>query len=113
MLIAIAISAFYFKPDVAIPDEHPVREFNVTVKQFEYNPNVLRVKFGERVVVHLKNLDVTHGFGIFEYGISVEVLPNETVTVSFIADKRGTFVIYCTVFCGTGHPNHKGTLIVE
>ncbi len=73
------------------------------------------VHLGEKVILHIKNLDVTHGFAILGYDTvrPVVVSPGDTVTLTFVADKRGTFTFYCTVFCGTGHPDHKGLLVVK
>lgn len=112
VFLATAVYTYYLGA-LSFEDSRPTREFNIIVKQFEFQPSVIRVKLGERVVVHLTSIDVPHGFGISEFGINVQILPNETTTVSFVADRQGTFTIFCTVFCGTGHPNHKGTLIVE
>ena len=53
-------------------------------------------------------MDITHGFAIDEYNVRVYIPPGETVTVSFVADKLGTFTYYCNVFCGVGHPNMHG-----
>jgi heme/copper-type cytochrome/quinol oxidase subunit 2 len=53
-------------------------------------------------------LDITHGFAIDEYDIRAYIPPGEKVTVSFIADKLGTFTYYCNVFCGVGHPHMHG-----
>lgn len=88
-------------------------EFNVVAKQFEYTPSTMEVKLGDRVVVHLTSSDVTHGFAILEYSVEEKILPGQTTTVTFTASKAGEFLIFCTVFCGTGHIDHKGLLIVE
>lgn len=68
----------------------------------------ITVHKGQRVIIELRTLDITHGFAIDEYDIRVYIPPGETVTVSFIADKVGTFTYYCEVFCGVGHPHMHG-----
>lgn len=76
----------------------------------------IKVKLGSRVIIYITNLEPNqpHGFGLEEFGIpSVTNPPQQTVEVKFVADKEGTFTFFCTVFCGTGHPRHKGALIVE
>lgn len=87
----------------------------VTMKtfQFGFEPNTIRVRRGDLVVIHIISQDITHGFAIQEYGINVQTPPGQATTVQFIADKPGTFTMFCTVFCGTGHPNHKGSLVVD
>lgn len=90
-----------------------VHEFNLTARQFAFDPGELRVKKGERVRIVVRSTDVTHGFAISEYRINRQIPPGEPVTIEFMANKPGRFVIYCTVFCGTDHAGHKGVLVVE
>jgi len=73
------------------------------------------VRTGDKVILHIKSIDVAHGFAILGYESvrPVVIAPGEKVTVTFVADRPGTFIFYCTVFCGTGHPDHKGLLIVK
>lgn len=71
------------------------------------NPTITAHK-GQRVIIELRTLDITHGFAIDEYDIRVYIPPGETVTVNFIADREGTFTYYCNVFCGVGHAHMRG-----
>lgn len=86
---------------------------NMTSKQWEYNPSEIRVKEGQQVLLRIKSTDVPHGFVIEEYRINAFLTPGEVVEVKFTANKAGEYIYFCNVFCGTGHPNHKGKLIVE
>lgn len=112
-------------------------EIDMSSKQFRYDPKIITprdgvreasssppsgefaaeskivVLKGDRVKIRITSTDVVHGFGLLEYDINKQTPPGETVTVEFVADKEGTFTFFCTVFCGTGHPQHKGTLIVK
>lgn len=97
-------------------DTAPADEaIDVDIKRYDYTPGTdapLNLTLGDTILLRLHGKDVTHGFAITEYGIQVEIPPGEVVEVRFVADKPGDFTIYCTVFCGTGHPQHKGTLHV-
>jgi len=91
------------------------KTLDVAVKRYDYTPGSgepLNLTLGETVVLRLHSTDVTHGFAITEYGIQTEVPPGQVVEVRITPDKGGDFTIYCTVFCGTGHPQHKGVLHV-
>ncbi len=79
----------------------------------EYANLTIAVRQGDTIILRIKNLDVAHGFGLLEFGVNVVTPPGETTEVKFVASRAGTFTFFCTVFCGTGHPLHKGTLIVE
>jgi heme/copper-type cytochrome/quinol oxidase subunit 2 len=73
------------------------------------------VSKGDQVVLKLRSADVTHGFSLKAFGIYVAqgIQPGKTVYVSFKADKSGTFIFMCTVFCGDIHQHMQGTLIVN
>ncbi len=90
-----------------------VKEFNVTAVQYEFLPGEIVVNKDDRVILHIKSADVTHGFAILDYDISEMLNPGEEVTVDFVADKAGEFTFFCSVPCGTGHSGMQGKLIVN
>lgn len=96
--------------------EEDVVVIEVTASRYAYDPgseSPINVSRGSVVILRITSLDVAHGFAIVEYGVNVEAAPGETVEVRFVADEPGDFTIFCTVFCGSGHPRHKGVLHVE
>ena len=88
-------------------------EIEVVAKQFSFNPNPILVNEGENVRLILTTEDVEHGFAVKEYGINEKIMPGETTTVEFTADKTGEFEVRCSVSCGSGHSGMKGKLIVR
>lgn len=80
-------------------------------------PDVLEVNEGDKVVIHLTNIDfdqdITHGFGINQYDLNMEVQPGQTNTLEFVADKAGTYPLYCTNFCSALHQEMTGYLLVK
>ena len=76
---------------------------------------VIEVTKDDLVVLKLRSSDVTHGFSLKAFGIYVAngIKPGKTVYVSFKADKPGTFIFMCSVFCGDIHQHMQGTLIVN
>ena len=82
-----------------------------------FTPDIIRVKEGETVHVHLTNLeqayDATHGFAIEAYNINLSLEPGESEDVTFVADRAGTFPLYCTEFCSALHLEMAGYLLVE
>ncbi len=86
---------------------------DVIANQFSFNPNPIRVKYGDRVVLNITSQDVTHGFALPDFGINAILNPGETTTVEFVANKRGRFGFYCSVPCGVGHVGMRGNIIVE
>ncbi len=90
-----------------------LKQFEMIAKQFEFMPEAIEVDQGDRVKISLTSLDVAHGFAINEYGINERIVPGQPTVVEFTADKKGTFTFYCSVMCGSGHRNMRGTLIVK
>jgi len=76
---------------------------------------VILVSKGDQVVLKLRSADVTHGFSLKAYGVYIAkgIQPGKTVYVPFKADKAGTFIFMCNVFCGDIHQHMEGKLIVR
>ena len=91
----------------------PVKEFAMTAKQFQFEPATIEVSKGDKVKLVVTSVDVPHGFSIPEYGINERLDPGKPVTIEFTADKQGSFTAFCSVFCGSGHSNMKGKIIVR
>lgn len=85
----------------------------VIAEQFAFDPPVLRVNRGDRVVVNLKAADVVHGLYLDAYGIDVRVEPGISQQVDFVADRAGKFRYRCSVACGELHPFMIGELVVS
>ena len=97
----------------AKPPTGQVKEFNITAKQWSFEPAEIVASLGDKVRLNLTSADVPHGLAISEYGINQFIKPGETATIEFTADKPGEFIFYCNVYCGEGHREMKGKLIVK
>src|SRR5512139_2432188 len=88
------------------------RHIKINASSFEYDPGVIRVNPGDRVTLELSSTDVTHGIAIDGYNLQVTAEPGQSQSLSFIADKAGTFRLRCSVTCGALHPFMIGKLHV-
>jgi len=93
--------------------DHKIKEIKLEAYQFGFSPDSVVVKKGDIVKLLITSRDVTHGVYIKEYGINVTVTKEEAKNIEFFANKAGKFDIVCSVYCGPGHSNMKGKLIVE
>ena len=90
-----------------------VKTFTLTAKKWEFEPSTITVNRGDKVVLSIRSVDVTHGFALPDFKINRNLEPGKTVNIEFTADKTGTFTFFCSVFCGEGHPRMNGSLIVK
>lgn len=90
-----------------------VREVDVKASLFAWDPPVIRVHQGDRVVMNLTSQDIVHGIYIDGYEENVLILPGQVTRLEFIADKTGKFRYRCSFTCGNMHPFMIGEMVVE
>ena len=112
LLLATAglVVAFAPLPVPAVASQE--RSFRIDARQFAYSPSELAVNPGDMVTIQLVSTDVVHGLYIDGYDLSVEADPGQTATLTFFADKAGSFRFRCNVTCGAMHPFMIGKLTV-
>jgi heme/copper-type cytochrome/quinol oxidase subunit 2 len=112
LLFAMAGLVVAFAP-LPVPVIAPqVRTFRIDARQFAYSPSELHVNPGDTVTIQLVSTDVVHGLYVDGYDISVEADPGQTTTLTFTAEKPGSFRFRCNVTCGVMHPFMIGKLNV-
>lgn len=75
--------------------------------------NIEGIKVGDEVYFHVTNLeqdwDVPHGFAVKGANNGeLLIMPGETQTLKWVADKVGIFPFYCTDFCSALHQEMQG-----
>jgi cytochrome c oxidase subunit II len=109
------------------------RVIEMTAKTFEFTPDEIHVKMGERVQIRLRTLDRAHGLKLNLYpdGASEDGNPGlifdrpqddakvekkQERVIEFVAARAGTYEFKCSVKCsmfGKGHDQMTGKLIVD
>lgn len=112
-LVTAAAAAVVVLTPLPVPSAAPVeRRVRVEASMTGFTPSEIRVNPGDRVTLDLVSTDVVHGLYIDGYEISVTADPGETSSVTFVADRSGSFRFRCSVTCGTLHPFLIGKLQV-
>lgn len=93
--------------------EGSFKEFSIIAKDFEFKPGTITVNKGDTVKLNIKSEDTVHGISIPEFNVNKDIPAMGEASVEFVADKSGTFPFKCSVYCGEGHRDMKGTLIVN
>jgi cytochrome c oxidase subunit 2 len=60
----------------------------------------------------LTTLDVTMGFSAYELGLHGDIVTGRVTQLRFTPDKVGSFEFSCDVFCGSGHEEMGGVIVV-
>jgi cytochrome c oxidase subunit 2 len=84
----------------------------ITAQRFHYSPDVITVKRGKPVVLAITSLDFVHGFKVPELGIRADLPPGRVTEVRFTPLKTGRFDFLCDNFCGSGHEEMSGRIVV-
>jgi heme/copper-type cytochrome/quinol oxidase subunit 2 len=108
---ALAV-AFAPLPFLTAATETESRTFRIEGSQYAYSPAELHVNPGDIVTIELVSTDVVHGLYVDGYGVSVEADPGKTTSLTFVADRSGSFRFRCNVTCGALHPFMIGKLTV-
>jgi cytochrome c oxidase subunit II len=89
------------------------RVIQVTAERFKFTPAVIELKLGEPVVLELTTLDRKHGFQVSDLNIDESIEPGKVTRVRISPAKAGTFLFHCDVFCGSGHEEMAGEIVVK
>lgn len=112
LLLVMAGLVVAFAPLPVQPITPQERTFEIDAHQFAYSPSELHVNPGDTVTIQLVSTDVVHGLYVDGYDMSVEADPGQSATLTFVADKPGSFRFRCNVTCGAMHPFMIGKLTV-
>lgn len=104
------------KDDMENVDPSPVpapKIFNITGRNFSFSTSEIRVKKGDQVTINFESTDGFHDWVVQEFGaVTARVNTGGKTSVTFTADKSGTFEYYCSVSAHRA-AGMKGQLIVE
>ena len=93
----------------AVPAE---RVIHINAKKFDFSPDSITLKKGEPVVFEISSADREHGFNLRAFGVRANISPGKVSRIRFTPDKTGKFTFSCDVFCGDGHEEMTGTVVV-
>lgn len=73
----------------------------------------LHLPVGKPVHVLLRSIDVLHDFYVPEFRSKMDMVPGSVTYFWFTPTRTGTFEVLCAELCGVGHPQMRGTVVVD
>ena len=87
---------------------------NVIAKRFEFEPSTITVAVGQPVRLMVRSEDGVHGLEIKKFKVNKDIpRGGEAVIINFTPNAVGEFPIMCSEYCGDGHDDMRGTLVVQ
>jgi cytochrome c oxidase subunit 2 len=97
----------------AVAGQDAPREIDVVARRFAFEPSRVEVRVGERVRLRVVSADGVHGMEIKKFKVKKEIPRGTTpVVIEFTASEAGEFPILCSEYCGDGHEDMQGQLVV-
>jgi len=93
-------------------DEHTYQAYYVA-KMWAFEPREIEIPLESDLDIFLTSKDVVHGFHINEKAVNLMAVPGTINKYRVKFTKKGTYDIVCHEFCGTGHQNMVGKIIVK
>lgn len=73
----------------------------------------LHLPLGRPTKLLLRSLDVVHDFYVPEFRAKMDMMPGMVTYFWLEPSKAGSFEVLCLAFCGIGHPQMRGSVVVE
>lgn len=102
----------YTEPKVTKLDEKTYQVFSVA-QMWQFLPSEIFIPVGSEVDFYLTSKDVVHGFNIAEKNINMMAVYGAITKTTVKFDKPGVYDIVCHEYCGVGHQNMRGQVIVN
>lgn len=96
-----------------MPVVHPPAgsDIYMLARLWEWWP-ILELEKGKEYRLHLSSLDWMHGFSLQPVNINLEIHPNYEMVITLKPTETGDFGVICNEFCGIGHHEMLGKIIV-
>ncbi len=93
-------------------DKHTYQAFFVA-RMWRFDPSTIEIPVGSEVDLFLTSRDVVHGFHIMEKDVNLMAVYGSVNYTTVTFDKPGVYNIVCHEYCGAGHENMRGKIIVK
>lgn len=112
-------------PECLPPQEEPFEEGKVVkldentyqlffiAQMWRFDPSTVEIPAGSEVDIYLSSKDVVHGFHIMEKDVNLMAVHGSINYTTARFEEPGVYNIVCHEYCGAGHQNMRGKIVVK
>jgi cytochrome c oxidase subunit II len=90
------------------------RVIEITARRYAFEPAIVEAVVGEPLRLMVVSADGPHGLEIKKFKVKQQIPRGTTpVVIEFTPTEPGRFPILCSEYCGDGHADMKGALVVQ
>jgi len=90
------------------------RVIEIVARRYAFEPATIEAAVGERLRLMVVSADGPHGLEIKKLKVKQQIPRGTTpVAIDFTPTEVGQFPILCSEYCGDGHGDMKGMLVVQ
>jgi len=90
------------------------RVIEIVAKRYAFEPSTIEAVVGEHLRLMVVSADGPHGLEIKKFKVKQQIpRGTEPVAIEFTPTEAGQFPILCSEYCGDGHNDMKGALVVK
>ena len=114
-IAGVAVLAFVTVNAANGTTQTPIEErvIKIVAQRSFYTPNEIVLKTGQPVRLEFTSLDFVHGFKIPDLNIRADLPPGRITNIRLTPQKAGSYDFLCDNFCGSGHEEMSGKIIVK
>ena len=110
--VLLVMTVPVWQPDPSAQTPEP-RVVEVLARRFTFEPAQIDAAIGERLRLVVRSADGVHGIEIKKFKVKKEIpRGGDAIVIEFTATEAGQFPILCSEYCGNGHDDMRGLLVV-
>ncbi len=74
---------------------------------------ILKLKEGQEYRLHMSSLDFQHGFSLQPMNMNFQIVPGLDHVLTITPTRKGDYTVVCNEFCGIGHHQMTGKIVVD
>jgi cytochrome c oxidase subunit 2 len=97
---------------IPVVEPPPGGDAYLIARTWQFFP-ILKLRKGQTYRLHISSPDLQHGFSLQPLNMNFQVIPGYDHVLTITPTTAGQFTVICNEYCGLGHQQMTGKIIVE